>query len=106
MLPSIKEQEKIVEILENIDFIINRHKKLLEEKNQFIKSLFANMFGKGNCELKKLKDISVIKGEYGSNVAATDYNVMLPRYVRITDITDDGRLNKNSLVSPKNELYI
>ena len=30
--------------------------------------------------------------EYGASVPANDYDPELPRYVRITDITDDGRL--------------
>jgi type I restriction enzyme, S subunit len=39
------------------------------------------------------------KGEYGSGAAALNYDSSLPRYVRITDITDDGRLSATSHAS-------
>lgn len=45
LLPPIKEQEKIVGILKTIDSIIEKYESLLEEKNQFIKSQFVEMFG-------------------------------------------------------------
>ncbi len=45
LLPTIEEQEKIVKLLKNLDCIINKYEKLLEEKNQFIKSQFVKMFG-------------------------------------------------------------
>lgn len=106
LLPPIDEQEKIVKILKNIDSIINKYETLLKEKNQFIKSQFVEMFGNGNYEEKTLDEISIIRGEYGSNASATDYDENLPRYVRITDIDGDGKLNITSLASPKNETNI
>lgn len=45
LLPPIEEQEKIVVILKIIDSIIEKYERLLEEKNQFIKSQFVEMFG-------------------------------------------------------------
>ena len=103
ILPPIEEQEKIVRILENVDKIIGKYEKLLKQKNQFVKSYFAEMFENGKYEEKTLDEISIISGEYGSNVSAQNYNITLPRYVRITDITSDGRLDMNSLASPKDE---
>ena len=38
-------------------------------------------------------DIVVSSGQYGSNTSATDYVAGSPRYIRITDINDDGSLN-------------
>ena len=54
----------------------------------------------------KLKDLSITKLEYGSGAAACDYDGNV-RYVRITDINDDGALN-NDIVSPTqyDEKYI
>lgn len=75
MLPPIGEQEKIVEILKTIDSIIEKHESLLEEKNQFIKSLFVEMFGDIKNDnfkcvpIKKLVDtnISKVKKKYTSD---------------------------------------
>ncbi len=41
----------------------------------------------------KLEHLCVIKGEYGINAAAADYNPNLPAYLRITDIDDNNQLD-------------
>lgn len=54
------------------------------------------------CELqiKKLKDLCIDgKGKYGIPASAVPFDESLYTYLRITDITDDGRLNKSGLVS-------
>lgn len=64
------------------------------------------------CELKirKLKDLCIGgKGKYGIPASAVPFDESLYTYLRITDITDDGRLNKSGLVSvndAKAEQYI
>ena len=106
LLPPIEEQEKIVKILKNVDSIIQKYINVLEEKDNFIKSQFVDMLENKEFEEKTLDEISIISGEYGSNVSAMEYDETLPRYVRITDITENGKLNKNSFASPKNETNI
>lgn len=54
------------------------------------------------CELTvvKLKDLCIGgKGKYGIPASAVPYNKNLYAYLRITDITDDGRMNKSALMS-------
>lgn len=63
-IPSIKEQKKIVEILKTIDSITEKYESLLEEKNQFIKSLFSEMFEKLKA-YEKIGDICTIKARIG-----------------------------------------
>jgi type I restriction enzyme S subunit len=106
LLPSIEEQEKIVKTLKKLDFIIEKYRNLLEEKDKLIKSQFTEMFEDKEFKEKTLDEISIISGEYGSNVSAMEYDETLPRYVRITDITENGKLDQNSLASPKNETNI
>lgn len=43
--------------------------------------------------IKSLESISLTKGEYGGGFSAVDYFENAPRYIRITDITDEGLLN-------------
>jgi len=43
---------------------------------------------------KTLEEISLTKGEYGGGFSAVDYFDNAPRYIRITDITDEGQLNE------------
>jgi type I restriction enzyme S subunit len=49
-------------------------------------------------EVLMLKDIATEKLSYGSGASSTNYDNEI-RYVRITDITDNGELN-NDIVSP------
>ena len=61
-----------------------------------VQSQFIEMFGtldKPKVEVKKLIDVVLGSGQYGSNTSAADYQEGMPRYIRITDINDDGSLN-------------
>lgn len=51
-------------------------------------------------KLLKLGDISLKKAEYGSGAKAIDYDSNKPRYVRITDINEEGKLKTDNIVSP------
>jgi len=50
-------------------------------------------------ETRQLGTLAKNEGDYGSGAAALEFDINLPRYVRITDITDDGRLDPNSWAS-------
>ena len=55
-------------------------------------------------KIVKLKDISVNnRGYYGIGAPAVDYDADKYNYLRITDINDDGSLNKNDLMSVDDE---
>lgn len=72
------------------------YKKLLVATDEMVKSQFIEMFGtldEPKVEVKKLIDVVLGSGQYGSNTSATDYQEGTPRYIRITDINDDGSLN-------------
>jgi len=48
---------------------------------------------------KTLQEISLSKGEYGGGFSAVDYFENAPRYIRITDITENGKL-KDKIKAP------
>ncbi len=55
-------------------------------------------------KIVKLKEITTDgKGHYGIGASAVDYDENLLTYLRITDITDDGRINKDGLKSVNDE---
>ena len=85
--PPLSEQKAFVSIAEQAD----------KSKFDGFKSQFLEMFG--NAKRTPLVDVCLKSGEYGSNSPADDYDGNI-RYVRITDITDEGNLN-NLLVSPR-----
>ena len=51
----------------------------------------------------KLGELSIGKGAYGIGASAVPYSPSLHTYLRITDINDDGTLNKNGLMSLDDE---
>ena len=48
---------------------------------------------------KTIDEVSLVKGEYGAQSASVEYDPSRPRYVRITDINDDGTLNDDFVSS-------
>lgn len=62
-------------------------------------SRFIELFiGKG-YPTRTVDEVSMGKGEYGAQSASTEYDPTRPRYVRITDINDDGTLNEDVVAS-------
>ena len=50
-------------------------------------------------EVKRLKCILNGKLKYGANESGIEYDISLPRYVRITDFGQDGKLSEDSKLS-------
>ena len=102
-IPPIGEQERIVAELDLLSGIIEKKKEQLKAYDQLAQSIFYTMFGdpidnpKG-WEVKKLGEVATQKLSYGSGASAIQYNGKI-RYVRITDIREDGDLNSD-IVSP------
>lgn len=89
----------IVEILESLTNIIKKRKEQLNHLDELIKARFAEMFASKNYPREELDNLSYGKGEYGAQSASVEYNSSRPRYVRITDIKEDGSLNDDVVCS-------
>lgn len=100
-VPDIKIQEETVQTLEKISGLIQLRKTELQELDHLIKARFVEMFVGKDYPLISVDDLSLGKGEYGAQSASMEYDARRPRYVRITDINDDGTLN-NDFVSSSN----
>ena len=95
-LPSLVEQKVLAEKLWAAYRLKESYKRLLAATDEMVKSRFIEMFGtidEPKVEVKKMIDVVLSSGQYGSNTSATDYKQDKPRYIRITDINDDGSLN-------------
>ena len=98
-LPSIEAQGKIVDELSSVDDLISFRKQQLAKLDELVKARFVEMFiGKGYPK-KTVDEVSLGKGEYGAQSASVEYEPTRPRYVRITDINDDGTLNNDVVAS-------
>ena len=104
-VPPLSDQERIVSELDLLSGIIEKKKTQLKEYDQLAQSIFYDMFGdpvtnEKGWEVKKLGEVAMEKLSYGSGASAVQYNSEI-RYIRITDIKEDGELN-NEKVSPDN----
>ena len=102
-VPPLSEQQRIVSELDLLSSIIEKKKAQLKEYDKLAQSIFYDMFGdpmtnEKGWEVKKLGEVAKEKLSYGSGASAIHYNNEV-RYVRITDIKDDGELNSD-MVSP------
>lgn len=102
-IPPLSIQRSIVAELDLLHSVISNKKEQLRELDNLAQSLFYQMFGDPitnpmGWEVKKLGEVAEEKLSYGSGASAIDFDKEV-RYIRITDINDDGSLNENA-VSP------
>jgi len=110
-----KEQQKIADCLASIDDLVafetqkldglKAHKKGLmqqlfpAEGETLPKLRFPEFRGKGEWEETTLGQCLVRRPEYGINAPSVPFAENLPTYLRITDISDDGRIRQDQRVS-------
>ena len=102
-IPSYEDQQRIVAELDCLNEMIAVKQEQLKEFDKLAQSIFYDMFGdpshnEKQWKLKSLKDISNEKLSYGSGASAVTFDGRT-RYIRITDINDNGELNED-IVSP------
>lgn len=93
-------EDYICQTLGKIEELINKEMSVLTFLDELTKSRFNELFMHRSLQKNRLVDVSLSSGEYGACSASVEYDVNRPRYVRITDINDDGTLN-DDLVSSK-----
>lgn len=103
-LPTLSEQRRIVEILDQADALRQQRRAADEKAQRILPALFYHMFGDPATNpmgwpVNTLGDLVTGKPQYGANAKAVEWSPGKPRYVRITDITDDGWLKTEGVVS-------
>ena len=111
ILPPLPEQRAIAAVLDSIDEAIERTEEVIAATETLRDSLLHELLTRGvpgwHTEWKEVPGIGTIPADwevvrlgdvceapqYGASAAAQPYDPDLPRYVRITDLTGDGRLN-------------
>lgn len=122
--PELKEQNAIVHYLSSVDNAIQATKNSIEKLEKLKTSLMQNLltgkmrpdgswrnedefytdekFGKvpKGWVVMKLRNCLTEKPKYGANASAVEFDKNLPKYIRITDIDDNGYIipeNKASI---------
>ena len=127
VLPPLPEQEKIATFLDSecakIDEVISKTKSTIEEYKKLKQSVITEAVTKGirpNREMKdsgiewigeictdyaiyRLKHLLRTSLMYGANDSGIPFDETLPRYIRITDITLDGKLKDEGKLSLSEE---
>ena len=101
-IPSQEECNARVAELDRLSYLILKRREQLQCFDDLVKSQFIEMFDAKGFPEKTLDQMSIGKGEYGAQSASIPYVNNRPRYVRITDINEDGTLN-DDIVSSINE---
>lgn len=96
-----KEISGIVQRVKLLQYIINYRKLELQKLDELVKARFVEMFICKDNPMVTLDSLTLGKSEYGAQSASAEYDSNRPRYIRITDINDDGTLN-NDIVSSAN----
>lgn len=95
-LSDYEEQESLANKLWSALKLKESYHALLLATDEMVKSRFIEMFGtldSPKVPVKRMIEVSKASGQYGLNASAVNYIEGRPRYIRITDICDDGSLN-------------
>ena len=95
-LPDMEKQKELAELLWAMDNTKKSYQKLIAATDELVKSQFMEQFGDPSNNVygypvTTLKEVAVGPLSYGSVSSATEFDG-ITRYVRITDIMDDGNL--------------
>ena len=103
-LPSLTEQRRVVGVLKRADELNKNRARADAVSARILPALFYEMFGdpaannKG-WQVKTLGEIAVDSPKRGVAANAVEWTEDSPRYVRMSDIMEDGRLNHDGAVS-------
>ncbi|MDR0454918.1 MAG: restriction endonuclease subunit S, partial [Deferribacteraceae bacterium] len=107
----LEKQRNIADVLWVAIKTQNAYKNLFFQTEKLVQSRFIEMFGDPitnsmGWEVLTLKDIAIGKLSYGSGASASEFDNET-RYIRITDITEDGSLTDDAVsASQFDEKYL
>ena len=115
-LPPHREQRKIAAILSSVDDAIEKTQAVIDQVQVVKRGLMQELLSRAampgrhtrfkqteigeipeEWEVRALVDCCNGKGQYGANVAKADFKPGGIRYIRITDIDDNGALRDNAV---------
>jgi len=96
-LPPLEEQRRIAAILDKAQRLEQHAEEQITKLNSLACSIFDQVISEsrdsGAVIDIALGDLSLLSGQYGAGCSSVPYDMALPRYVRITDIQEDGFLS-------------
>ena len=100
-LPPIEDQRRIASVLDAADALRAKRRQAIARLDSLTQAAFIDMFGdpgrNSRWPTASLGQICKAKGEYGANVPSRAFDGSRPRYLRITDIREDGTLIEDAV---------
>ena len=96
LLPPLEEQKRMVKILDQVNKIIEKYQNLINEKEQFIKSQFVEMFdNEFDQPKKKLSEFTsvITKGTTPTTVGFDFINTGI-NFIKIEALSNDEKIDK------------
>lgn len=91
---NLSEQRKIAAILSSVDDAIEKTQAVLAQVQLVKRGVMEDLFTRYGWRTLPLVDACVARGQYGANVAKRSFEPGGIRYIRITDIDEDGTLKE------------
>jgi type I restriction enzyme S subunit len=115
-IPPYAEQVRIGEVLEEADALGEQLRQLVEKKRLIKHGAMQELLSArrrlpgftGKWQKRRLGDLLAGQPEYGINAPAVPYDLRHPAYIRITDISEDGRFKPDCRMSvkhPRSDYY-
>lgn len=103
--PTKEEQNAIAQALSDVDSLITGLEKLIAKKKNIKQGAMQDLLKpKDGWIDKRLGECLFKNPDYGINAASVPFNESLPVYLRITDISEDGRFVKTNICSVNHPL--
>ena len=91
---NLSEQRKIAAILSSMDDSVEKTLAVIDQAQVVKRGVMEDLFARNGWRTLRLVDACVARGQYGANVAKRDFEPGGIRYIRITDIDEDGALKE------------
>ena len=112
-VPTLPEQQRIADCLSSLDELIDAQARKVDALKTHKKGLMQQLFPRegetqprlrfpefeGEWKVAPLATLLLSSPDYGVNAAAVPFSADLPKYLRITDISEDGRYISEKQVS-------
>ena len=110
--PTLAEQTAIATALSDTDALIGGLEKLTAKKRNIKQGAMQQLLSSTDSEgkpkegwvVRKLGEVLSKNPDYGINAAAVEFDDTLPTYLRITDISEEGKYLSENKVSVDNNL--
>lgn len=111
-VPPLSEQRAIAAALNDVDALLGGLDQLIAKKRDLKQAAMQQLLTgqtrlpgfHGEWDMKRLGDCLLAQPDYGINAPGVAFSDRLPTYIRITDITEQGRFRPDPRVSVRSAL--